>query len=120
MPSLPNKTAAEISSANREAFRGGSIGAAKWGLIAVGLGVAGHFLSPIYRNLTPQFKVYLQLSAMTLGGMIGAERSMRTFEFQQLALKRRRKSEELWVRYEGQMGREQQQQQQQGSLEKKQ
>ena len=110
MPSLPNKTAAEISSANREAIRGGSTGAAKWGLIAIGLGVAGQFLSPIYRNLTPQFKVYLQLSAMTLGGMIGAERSMRSFEFRQLAIKRRRKNEEVWDRYEGLLGAEQQQQ----------
>ena len=31
-------------------------------------------IHPVYRNLTIQFKVFLQLSAMTLGGCIFAEK----------------------------------------------
>lgn len=33
----------------------------QWGLIAGGLGFVGFYLSPIYRNLTIQFKVYVRL-----------------------------------------------------------
>ncbi|PGG99552.1 hypothetical protein AJ79_08489 [Helicocarpus griseus UAMH5409] len=35
--------------------------------------------SRVYRGLTPQFKVFLQLSAMTLGGCIWAERRVNEF-----------------------------------------
>ena len=31
----------------------------QWGFIAGGLGAVGYFLSPIYRGLTVQFKVYV-------------------------------------------------------------
>ncbi|KAL4936852.1 hypothetical protein BDV06DRAFT_227497 [Aspergillus oleicola] len=40
------------------------------------------WLSPtarIYRGLTPQFKVYLQISAMTLGGVVWAERRVNEY-----------------------------------------
>ncbi|KAL4793511.1 hypothetical protein BDV19DRAFT_366574 [Aspergillus venezuelensis] len=40
------------------------------------------WLSPtarIYRGLTPQFKVYLQVSAMTLGGVVWAERRVNEY-----------------------------------------
>ena len=50
-------------------------------------------LSPIYRSLTIQFKVYIQFSAMTVGGMIEADRRLRAFELMQVREKRRRKHE---------------------------
>lgn len=120
MPSIATKTAEETSGANREAFRGGVVGAAKvchqlppssqlttvseigqWGLIASTLALAGYALSPIYRNLTTQFKIYIQFSAMTLGGMVEADRRLRAFEFQQVKEKRKRRQMEVWDRYEG-------------------
>lgn len=33
----------------------------QWGLIAGGLGAVGYFVSPIYRGLTVQFKVYVHV-----------------------------------------------------------
>jgi hypothetical protein len=47
-------------------------------------------LSRIYRGLTPQFKIFLQIAAMTLGGTIWAER--RVNEYLQ-ALRRLRRAE---------------------------
>lgn len=58
---MPRRTEEETSAAGAEAFRGALVGAAKWGLIAGGLGFVGYFLSPIYRGLTIQFKVYVTL-----------------------------------------------------------
>ncbi|PGG95985.1 hypothetical protein GX51_08051 [Blastomyces parvus] len=45
-------------------------------------------MSRIYRGLTPQFKVFLQLSAMTLGGCIWAEK--RVNEYMDLMRKTKR------------------------------
>ena len=64
------------------------------------MGVIGHFISPLYRSLTPQFKVYLQLSATTVGGVLGAERGVRSFEFEMLREKRRRRNEGIWENYQ--------------------
>lgn len=47
-------------------------------------------LSRIYRGLTPQFKIFLQIAVMTLGGTIWAER--RVNEYLQ-ALRRLRRAE---------------------------
>ena len=60
-----------------------------WGLYFVALGSAGYVLSPIYRGLTIQFKVFVQMSGMTLGGGIEADRRLRLFEREKRAEKRR-------------------------------
>jgi hypothetical protein len=31
----------------------------QWGIVGLALGTAGHFWSPLFRGLTPQFKVYV-------------------------------------------------------------
>lgn len=49
------------------------------------------FLSPtarIYRGLTPQFKVFLQIAAMTLGGWVWAEK--RVMEYNDFLRKTKR------------------------------
>ena len=123
MPSIATKTAEETNGANREALRGAAVGSSKvrchvlehclshraeadngaasqWGLIAGGLAFAGHFLSPVYRGLTIQFKVYIQMAFMTCGGMIEADRRLRAFEFDQLRQKRQLRHQAVWDRYE--------------------
>ncbi|KAF5014057.1 hypothetical protein F66182_15095 [Fusarium sp. NRRL 66182] len=47
-------------------------------------------LSRIYRGLTPQFKIFLQIAAMTLGGTIWAERRVNEYLH---ALRRLRRAE---------------------------
>ncbi|KAL9600786.1 MAG: hypothetical protein Q9179_003099, partial [Wetmoreana sp. 5 TL-2023] len=74
-----------------------------FGLITFALGLAGTFLSPIYRNLTIQFKVFIQLSGMTLGGWIEADRRLRRYEFLALDARRRekvREDERVWRKWE--------------------
>ncbi|KAI1123296.1 hypothetical protein F5Y10DRAFT_55707 [Nemania abortiva] len=70
----------EAKQAQMEALRGAGSGALKWGAAAAFLGGLGYAMSPIYRGLTVQFKVYLQMSSMILGGMIGADSRMRRYE----------------------------------------
>ena len=106
MPSIANKPAEESATANSRAYKGAAVGAGQWGLLALCLGAIGHFISPVYRGLTPQFKLYIQLSAMTCGGVIGAERSVRTYEFEMVREKRRRRNEAVSERYEGIVNRE--------------
>ena len=75
----------------------------KFGLVTLALGFAGTFFSPIYRNLTIQFKVYIQLSGMTLGGWIEADRRLRSYEFQALNARRKeklREDEKVWKKWE--------------------
>ncbi|EHL01638.1 hypothetical protein M7I_2271 [Glarea lozoyensis 74030] len=52
-----------------EAGKGAVIGASKWGIVFGGLGGAGYALSPIYRGLTIQFKVFIQMSGKELGSL---------------------------------------------------
>ncbi|KAI0966637.1 hypothetical protein F4678DRAFT_269053 [Xylaria arbuscula] len=72
----------EAKQAQMEAVRGAGTGALKWGAAAAVLGGLGYATSPIYRGLTVQFKVYLQMSGMILGGMIEADSRMRRYEQQ--------------------------------------
>jgi hypothetical protein len=44
------------------------------------LSIAGHVMSPIYRNLTVQFKVFLLMSGMVVGGAIEGDRRLREYE----------------------------------------
>ncbi|KAI1367484.1 hypothetical protein F5Y08DRAFT_67912 [Xylaria arbuscula] len=72
----------EAKQAQMEAVKGAGYGALKWGLAGAILGGMGYAMSPIYRGLTIQFKVYIQMSSMILGGMIEADNGMRRFEHQ--------------------------------------
>lgn len=47
----------EVATAAWEATRGAVYGAVKWGALTGVLGGIGYVTSPIYRNLTIQFKV---------------------------------------------------------------
>lgn len=48
-----------------------------------------------------QFKVYIQTSGMTLGGMIGADRRLREYELRSRREKKRTQDEAVWKRWEG-------------------
>ncbi len=52
----------EANEASWEAARGAAYGALKWGVASAALGGLGYALSPIYRGLTIQFKVYVTYS----------------------------------------------------------
>lgn len=56
------------------AAQGFASGAFRFGSISILSHIALSNLHPVYRGLTPQFKVFMQLSAMTLGGCIFAEK----------------------------------------------
>lgn len=49
----------EAVDAGWEATRGALYGAVKWGAVTAVLGGIGYAVSPIYRGLTIQFKVYV-------------------------------------------------------------
>lgn len=114
---MSRRTDQETSAAGSEAFRGAFVGAAKWGLIAGSLGFIGYFMSPIYRGLTIQFKVYIQLSSMTFGGWIEADRRLRAYEFQARRDKKRQNDEAVWKQWEG-MIEQQERREQEKTLEK--
>jgi hypothetical protein len=59
MPSANDAKHAEASQASWEASRGAVTGALKWGLATAVLGGIGYAVSPVYRGLTIQFKVYV-------------------------------------------------------------
>ncbi|PNS15545.1 hypothetical protein CAC42_804 [Sphaceloma murrayae] len=82
------------------AARGAATGAAKWGLfgaVAAGLGYA---VSPVYRGLTIQFKAFLQMSAMTFGSIIEADRRLIQHEVYVRQQKKIARDAEVWRRYE--------------------
>ncbi|KAI9878734.1 MAG: hypothetical protein M1830_010640 [Pleopsidium flavum] len=76
-------------------------GAFPWGAATAFLGAAGYLLSPIYRGLTVQFKVFLQMSGMTIGSMIEADRRLRDYEVTVRRNKRLARDAAVWDRYEG-------------------
>ncbi|OTA06308.1 hypothetical protein A9Z42_0070420 [Trichoderma parareesei] len=90
----------EANNAGWEAGKGGLVGAAKWGVGAAILGGAAYFWSPVYRKTTVQFKVYVQMSAMVLGGMIAADQRLRQYEAQVRAQRRWLREKAKWDRYE--------------------
>ncbi|KAL8674372.1 MAG: hypothetical protein Q9168_001232 [Polycauliona sp. 1 TL-2023] len=94
----------EVSAARSEALRGGAVGAAKYGIATAFLGLLGSLYSPIYRSLTIQFKVYLQVSGMTLGGWIEADKRFRAWENMRVREQRRQKALErdkgVWREWE--------------------
>lgn len=90
----------EANDAAWEAGKGALIGAAKWGVGAAIVGGAGYIWSPVYRGLTIQFKVYLQMCGMVVGGMIEADWRLRQYE-QRVRMQRRiMRDKAKWERYE--------------------
>ncbi|KAL8861404.1 MAG: hypothetical protein Q9178_002277 [Gyalolechia marmorata] len=103
-PHGSSRSAEELSAARSEALRGAAVGAAKFGIATAILGFCGTVFSPIYRSLTIQFKVYLQVSGMTLGGWIEADKRFRAWEHSRMREKRRQKAlerdEGVWKEWE--------------------
>lgn len=79
------------------AARGFASGAFRFGSISVLTHIALNSVTPVYRNLTVQFKVFIQLSAMMLGGCIFAEK--RVSEYNDMVRYRNRaleRSQRAW------------------------
>lgn len=79
------------------AAQGFASGALRFGSISLLSHLALVRLNPIYRGLTVQFKVFIQLSAMTLGGCIFAEK--RVSEYNDMVRRRNRaleRSQRAW------------------------
>ncbi|KAI1799970.1 hypothetical protein F4811DRAFT_541457 [Daldinia bambusicola] len=90
----------DAKEAQWEATRGAAVGAVKWGAASAVLGGLGYVFSPLYRGLTVQFKVYLQMSGMILGSMIEADSRMREYE-QRIRMQRRvAQNRAIWADYE--------------------
>ncbi|KAM3417664.1 hypothetical protein BST61_g5900 [Cercospora zeina] len=90
----------EINEASWVAARGAAAGAAKWGLLALAAAAAGHVFSPLYRGLTFQFKVFLQMSGMTAGAIIDADRRLIAHEAMVRNRKKIARDAEVWRSYE--------------------
>ncbi|KAI0377918.1 hypothetical protein F5Y04DRAFT_167850 [Hypomontagnella monticulosa] len=90
----------DTKEAQWEATRGAAVGAVKWGAASAVLGGLGYVLSPVYRGLTIQFKIYLQMSGMIVGSMIEADYRMRQYE-QRVRMQRRiAQNRAVWADYE--------------------
>ncbi|EPE34120.1 hypothetical protein GLAREA_07133 [Glarea lozoyensis ATCC 20868] len=83
-----------------EAGKGAVIGASKWGIVFGGLGGAGYALSPIYRGLTIQFKVFIQMSGMIMGACLEADHRIREYEAKIRMQKRMVRDRAVWESYE--------------------
>ncbi|KAF7523629.1 hypothetical protein G7054_g11689 [Neopestalotiopsis clavispora] len=90
----------EANEAQRQAVRGAGYGAIKWGFASAILGGIGYAMSPVYRGLTIQFKVYLQMSGMILGGMLEADGAVRQYEARVRMQKRFAKDRAMWETFE--------------------
>ncbi|ROT39198.1 hypothetical protein SODALDRAFT_378305 [Sodiomyces alkalinus F11] len=90
----------DVDNAAWAATRGGLVGAAKWGALFAVLGGIGHVYSPLYRGLTIQFKIYIQSSAMIVGGVVEADYRLREYEAHMRMQRRILKERAKWQRYE--------------------
>ncbi|KAF4985781.1 hypothetical protein FDECE_16316 [Fusarium decemcellulare] len=90
----------EANDAAWEAAKGAVMGAAKWGAGAAVVGAAGWVWSPLYRSMTIQFKVYLQMCGMVVGSMIEADGRLRAYEHQVRMQRRVMREKAKWERYE--------------------
>ncbi|OCK75471.1 hypothetical protein K432DRAFT_397249 [Lepidopterella palustris CBS 459.81] len=90
----------ETNAAAWEAGKGALTGAAKWGAFAGVAGATAYAFSPVYRGLTIQFKVYLQMAGMIVGSMVEADKRMRLYEHRIRHEKRMLRDMEVWRRYE--------------------
>ncbi|OIW29769.1 hypothetical protein CONLIGDRAFT_680584 [Coniochaeta ligniaria NRRL 30616] len=96
----------EAVDASWEAARGAAYGAIKWGAVTAALGGVGYALSPLYRGLTIQFKVYIQMSGMVFGGMIEADYRLREYEARVRMQKRIQRDRAMWQKFEDQYGKD--------------
>ncbi|KAI0471822.1 hypothetical protein GGR56DRAFT_93637 [Xylariaceae sp. FL0804] len=71
---------ADVNDAAWEGTRGAVTGAVRYGVISAALGGVGWVVSPMYRGLTVQFKVFLQMSGMIMGSVIEADSRIRHYE----------------------------------------
>ncbi|KAH9909615.1 hypothetical protein F4778DRAFT_6345 [Xylariomycetidae sp. FL2044] len=90
----------EVKGAQAEAAKGAAIGAVKWGAASAVLGGLGYMFSPVYRSLTLQFKVYLQMSGMIVGSMIEADSRMRQYEQYVRMQRRMARDRAVWDKFE--------------------
>jgi len=95
----------ELNAASWQAAKGAVIGAARWGLGFAALGTAAYFYTPVYRNLTVQFKVFIQMSGMTFGGMVEADRRLRAHEVFMRHNNRLKRDAAVWRAYEAEFER---------------
>ncbi|KAK3359808.1 hypothetical protein B0T25DRAFT_110199 [Lasiosphaeria hispida] len=96
----------EATEASWEAVRGAVRGGTKWGAAAALLGGMGYMFSPIYRGLTIQFKVYIQMSGMVLGGMLEADARLREYEASMRMRRRLMRDQAMWKSFEEQYGKD--------------
>ncbi|RAR14299.1 Der1-like protein [Stemphylium lycopersici] len=90
----------ETNEAAWEAARGALVGGTKWGAFFAVAGGVAYTLSPVYRGLTIQFKTYIQMSGMILGGMLEADKRMVNYQHRVRHHKRLARDMEIWRRYE--------------------
>ncbi|KAL2887790.1 hypothetical protein HOO65_040127 [Ceratocystis lukuohia] len=95
---------AEATEAAWESAYGAFSGGLKWGLGAGILAAVGMKMSPVYRGLTLQFKVYIQMSAMVLGGMIEADARLRMYEARMRQMRRQEAEAQKWNRLMAEIG----------------
>lgn len=96
----------EAIEASREAVRGAGWGALKWGAACGVLGGVGYAASPIYRGLTIQFKVYLQMSGTFIGAAIEADHRMRQYEARMRVERRVARDRAMWAAFEEKYGKD--------------
>ncbi|CAO2649659.1 Nn.00g070440.m01.CDS01 [Neocucurbitaria sp. VM-36] len=90
----------ETNQAAWEAAGGAVKGATKWGAFFAVAGGVAYAFSPLYRGLTIQFKTYIQMSGMIVGGYLEAERRMGMYQQHIRNQKRLARDMEVWRRYE--------------------
>ena len=100
----PQATDEEISTATRDGLIGAVNGACVWGSGFLALGLLGHVFSPVYRRLTLQFKVYLQMSGMTVGAMVEADKRYRDAEKRAKAWRKFNRDQAVWRKYQEEFG----------------
>ncbi|KAL1304396.1 hypothetical protein AAFC00_003396 [Neodothiora populina] len=90
----------ETNAAAWEATRGAVTGAARWGVYSAVLGGLAYAASPVYRGLTIQFKVFLQMSGMVAGSMIEADNRLRAHEWNVRQHRKLQRDAAVWKQYE--------------------
>ncbi|KAH7074599.1 hypothetical protein BKA63DRAFT_316633 [Paraphoma chrysanthemicola] len=90
----------ETNQAAWEAAKGAAWGGTKWGAAFAIFGGVAYTLSPLYRGLTVQFKTYIQMSGMIVGGYLEAERRMYMYQYNIRHQRRIARDTEVWRRYE--------------------
>ncbi|KAH6866323.1 hypothetical protein BKA58DRAFT_363553 [Alternaria rosae] len=90
----------ETNQAAWEAAKGALVGGTKWGAFFAVAGGVAYAFSPVYKGLTVQFKTYIQMSGMILGGYLEADKRMINYQHRVRHHKRVARDMEIWRRYE--------------------